>query len=92
MSFVGQIYDCTLQKLKSRDVDQKFKEHAIICMGQIFSNLGDVLDTELAVCLPIFLERLRDEVTQLSAVEALIMIAESPLLLNLTSFLVCINQ
>lgn len=90
--FVGQIYDCTLQKLKSQDVDQEVKERAIICMGQIISNLGDVLNTELTVCLPIFLERLRNEVTRLSAVKALIMIAESSLLVNLTPILVCDSQ
>lgn len=86
--FVGQIYDCTLQKLKSQDVDQEVKERAIICMGQIISNLGDVLNTELTVCLPIFLERLRNEVTRLSAVKALIMIAESSLVVNLAPILV----
>lgn len=88
--FVGQIYDCTLQKLKSQEVDQEVKERAIICMGQIISNLGDVLNAELAVCLPIFLERLRNEVTRLSAVKALIMIAGSLLRVNLTPILVCI--
>lgn len=87
--FVGQIYDCTLQKLKSQEVDQEVKERAIICMGQIISNLGDVLNAELAVCLPIFLERLRNEVTRLSAVKALIMIAGSPLRVNLSPILVC---
>lgn len=86
--FVGQIYECTLQKLKSQEVDQEVKERAIICMGQIISNLGDVLNAELAVCLPIFLERLRNEVTRLSAVKALIMIAGSPLRVNLTAILV----
>lgn len=85
--FVSQIYDCTLQKLKSQEVDQEVKECAIICMGQIISNLGDVLNAELAVCLPIFLERLRNEVTRLSAVKALIMIAGSPLRVNLTPIL-----
>ena len=87
--FVGKIYECTLQKLKSQEVDQEVKERAIICMGQIISNLGDVLNAELAVCLPIFLERLRNEVTRLSAVKALIMIAGSPLHVNLTAILVC---
>lgn len=87
--FIGQIYDSTLQKLKSQEVDQEVKERAIICMGQIISNLGDVLNTELTVCLPIFLERLRNEVTRLSAVKALIMIAGSPLRVDLTPILVC---
>lgn len=86
--FVAQIYECTLQKLKSQEVDQEVKERAIICMGQIISNLGDVLNAELAICLPIFLERLRNEVTRLSAVKALIMIAGSPLRVNLTPILV----
>lgn len=86
--FIGQIYDCTLQKLQSQEVDQEVKERAIICMGQIISNLGDALNAKLAVCLPIFLERLRNEVTRLSAVKALIMIAASPLRVDLSPILV----
>lgn len=86
--FVAQIYDCTLQKLKSQEVDQEVKERAIACMGQIIANMGDVLNNELNVCLPIFLERLRNEVTRLSAVKALIMIAGSALRVDLTPILV----
>lgn len=85
---MGQIYECTLEKLKSQEVDQEVKERAIACMGQIIANMGDVLNVELAVCLPIFLERLRNEVTRLSAVKALIMIAASPLRVDLTPILV----
>lgn len=86
--FIGQIYDCTLQKLRSQEVDQEVKERAIACMGQILANMGDILNNELIVCLPIFLERLRNEVTRLSAVKALILIAASPLRVNLTPILV----
>lgn len=86
--FVGQIYDCTLQKLRSQEVDQEVKERAIACMGQILASMGDILNNELNVCLPIFLERLRNEVTRLSAVKALILIAASPLRVNLTPILV----
>lgn len=85
---MGQIYECTLQKLKSQEVDQEVKERAIACMGQIIANMGDVLNAEMAVCLPIFLERLRNEVTRLSAVRALIMIAASTLRVDLTPILV----
>lgn len=85
---MGQIYQCTIEKLKSQEVDQEVKERAIACMGQIIANMGDVLNDELAVCLPIFLERLRNEVTRLSAVKALIMIAASPLRVDLTPILV----
>lgn len=89
---MGQIYECTLEKLKSQEVDQEVKERAIACMGQIITNMGDVLNAELAVCLPIFLERLRNEVTRLSTVKALIMIAASTLRVDLTPILVQLNN
>lgn len=81
--FVSQLYDCTLQKLKSQEVDQEVKERAIACMGQIIANMGDVLQQEMFVCLPLFLDRLRNEVTRLSTVRALTMIAASPLRVDL---------
>lgn len=56
-------------------------------MGQIIANMGDVLQNELIVCLPIFMERLRNEVTRLSSVKALTMIAASPLRINLSPIL-----
>lgn len=85
--FVGQLYNCTLQKLRSPEVDQEVKERAIACMGQIIANTGDVLQPELQTCLPIFMERLRNEVTRLSSVRALTMIAASPLRVNLSPIL-----
>lgn len=57
-------------------------------MGQIICNLGDVLENELQVCLPIFLDRLRNEITRLTTVKALIKVAGSPLKINLSSILV----
>jgi cullin-associated NEDD8-dissociated protein 1 len=56
-------------------------------MGQIVSNMGDALVPELTTCLPIFMERLSNEVTRLSSVKALTMIAASPLCINLTPIL-----
>lgn len=85
--FVGQLYECTLQKLRSQEADQEVKERAIACMGQIIANMGDVLKAELDTCLPLFLDRLRNEVTRLSAVKALTMIAASPLRVDLTVIL-----
>ncbi|KAH8410584.1 hypothetical protein KR009_005701 [Drosophila setifemur] len=86
-SFVGQVYSCTLQKLKVTDVDQEVKERAIACMGQIIANMGDMLVNELAFCLPIFMERLKNEVTRLSSVKALTLIAASSLRIDLTPIL-----
>ncbi|KAL7044413.1 hypothetical protein ACKWTF_001908 [Chironomus riparius] len=85
--YVSQLYDCTLQKLKAPEVDQEVKERAIACMGQIISNMGDALNAELLTCLPLFMERLLNEVTRLSSVKALTMIAASPLCINLTPIL-----
>lgn len=85
--FVDQLYTSTLQKLKSSEVDQEVKERAIACMGQIIANMGDFLKDELAACLPIFMERLRNEVTRLSSVKALTMIAASPLRVDLSPIL-----
>lgn len=82
--YVSQLYTSTLQKLRSPEVDQEVKERAIACMGQIIANMGDVLQTELVTCLPLFMERLRNEVTRLSSVKALTMIAASPLRVNLS--------
>lgn len=87
LPFVDQLYKATLQKLKSSEVDQEVKERAIACMGQIIANMGDFLKDELPSCLPIFMERLKNEVTRLSSVRALTMIATSPLRVNLSPIL-----
>ena len=63
------------------------KERAISCMGQIVAHLGDSLQQELGSCLPIFLERLKNEITRLTAVKALISIASSPLRIDLRCIL-----
>lgn len=44
--------------------------------AQIICNMGDALGPELTTCLPIFLDRLKNEITRLTAVKALSMIAE----------------
>lgn len=85
--FVLPLYECTLQKLGAQEVDQEVKDRAIACMGQIIANMGDALKSNLDACMPIFLERLRNEVTRLSAVKALTMIASSPLRVDLRSIL-----
>jgi cullin-associated NEDD8-dissociated protein 1 len=81
--YVNPLYQCTLVRLKAADIDQEVKERAIACMGQILTNLGDVLSYELTTCLPVFVDRLRNEITRLAAVKAVSMIASSPLRLDL---------
>lgn len=84
----NEIYDCTLTRLKTADIDQEVKERAIACMGQILAHFGDMLTDVLYVCLPIFLDRLRNEITRLTTVKALTCIAASPLRVDLTGIMV----
>lgn len=85
--FVADLYRCTHVRLKAADIDQEVKERAISCMGQIICNLGDQLQAELQTCLPIFLDRLRNEITRLTTVKSLTKIAGSPLRINLRPIL-----
>ncbi|GAB1606379.1 cullin-associated NEDD8-dissociated protein 1 [Argonauta hians] len=85
--YVKDIYGCVLCRLKAADIDQEVKERAITCMGQIIRNLGDSLTEELKTCLPILLERLKNEITRLTAVNSLTMIAGSPLKVDLCPIL-----
>lgn len=85
--FTGELYQCTLVRLKAADIDQEVKERAISCMGQIICNLGDYLQGELHTCLPIFLDRLRNEITRLTTVKALTKVAGSPLRIDLRPIL-----
>ncbi|CAG9855280.1 unnamed protein product [Phyllotreta striolata] len=77
--FTKDIYSCTLLRLRTADIDQEVKEKAISTMGQVICNLGDHLKAELPYCLPLFLDRLKNEITRLTTVKALTKIAGSPL-------------
>ncbi|XP_045773917.1 cullin-associated NEDD8-dissociated protein 1 [Maniola jurtina] len=86
-SFVPAMYECTLVRLRATDMDQEVKERAIAACGQLICHFGDYLENELPVCLPIFLERLRNEITRLTTVKALTKIASSPLRIDLRPIL-----
>ncbi|XP_052534595.1 cullin-associated NEDD8-dissociated protein 1-like isoform X1 [Tympanuchus pallidicinctus] len=81
--YVKDLFPGTLKRLKAADIDQEVKERAISCMGQIIYSLGDHLSTDLQPTLKIFLERLKNEITRLTAVKALTLIASSPLKIDL---------
>jgi cullin-associated NEDD8-dissociated protein 1 len=85
--YVPQLYSCTFEKLQAPETAQKVKERAIACMGQIKANIRDVLQVDLVFCLPIFMKRMRNEVTRISSVKALTMIAASPLRIKLAPIL-----
>ncbi|NWW94664.1 CAND1 protein, partial [Rhynochetos jubatus] len=85
--YVKDLFPGTLKRLKAADIDQEVKERAISCMGQIIYNLGDHLSTDLQPTLKIFLERLKNEITRLTTVKALTLIASSPLRIDLRPIL-----
>ncbi|XP_032997027.1 cullin-associated NEDD8-dissociated protein 1-like [Lacerta agilis] len=85
--YVRDIFSATLKRLKAADIDQEVKERAISCMGQIVCNLGDYLSSDLQPTLKIFLERLKNEITRLTTVKALTLIASSPLRIDLRPIL-----
>uniref|UniRef100_A0AAR2M5Q9 TATA-binding protein interacting (TIP20) domain-containing protein n=1 Tax=Pygocentrus nattereri TaxID=42514 RepID=A0AAR2M5Q9_PYGNA len=85
--YISDLFACTIKRLKAADIDQEVKERAISCMGQIICNLGDSLGTDLPGTLHIFLERLKNEITRLTTVKALTLIAGSPLKIDLRPIL-----
>lgn len=87
-SFVDVLYASTLRRLKAADLDQEVKERAIASMAQIIANAGDLLSADkLSTALPIFLDRLRNEITRLTTVKSLSLIAHSPLRIQLDQIL-----
>nr|XP_046241015.1 cullin-associated NEDD8-dissociated protein 2 isoform X3 [Scatophagus argus] len=85
--FVREMFPVTLKRLKATDIDQEVKERAISCMGHMVCHLGDHLQAELQGVLTIFLERLKNEITRLTAVRTLTLVAASPLKINLSSIM-----
>ncbi|KAL7982618.1 hypothetical protein Chor_010216 [Crotalus horridus] len=81
--YIKDLFTCTMKRLKAADIDQEVKERAISCMGQIICSLGDSLGSDLSNTLQIFLERLKNEITRLTTVKALTLIAGSPLKIDL---------
>ncbi|XP_019360212.1 PREDICTED: cullin-associated NEDD8-dissociated protein 1-like isoform X1 [Gavialis gangeticus] len=85
--YVKDLFSGTLKRLKAADIDQEVKERAISCMGQIICNLGDHLSSDLQSTLKIFLDRLKNEITRLTTVKAVTLIASSPLKIDLRPIL-----
>lgn len=86
-TYIRPIYECTLCKLRAGDIDQEVKERAITCMGQLVATFGDCMKEELAVCLPLLMERLKNEITRFTCVKAVTKIASSSFIINLDPLL-----
>lgn len=77
--FSIKVFSATMKRLKATDIDQEVKERAISCMGHMVCHLGDHLMAELQGVLAIFLERLKNEITRLTAVRTITLVCASPL-------------
>uniref|UniRef100_A0A2I2YMU4 Cullin associated and neddylation dissociated 2 (putative) n=1 Tax=Gorilla gorilla gorilla TaxID=9595 RepID=A0A2I2YMU4_GORGO len=85
--YVGEMSAVTLARLRATDLDQEVKERAISCMGHLVGHLGDRLGDDLEPTLLLLLDRLRNEITRLPAIKALMLVAVSPLQLDLQPIL-----
>ncbi|XP_044156534.1 cullin-associated NEDD8-dissociated protein 1-like isoform X1 [Bufo gargarizans] len=85
--YTKELFCTTLKRLQATDIDQEVKERALSCMGHLISHLGDQLGNDLLPTLQLILERLRNEITRLTAVKVLTLIAGSPLKIDLRSLL-----
>lgn len=85
--FVREVFPVILKRLKATDIDQEVKERAIFCMGHMVCHLGDHLGAELRSVLAIFLERLKNEITRLTAVRTITLVSTSPFKIDLSSIL-----
>ncbi|XP_068013837.1 cullin-associated NEDD8-dissociated protein 1-like isoform X1 [Melanerpes formicivorus] len=85
--YVQDLFPAALRRLRAADLDQEVKERAICCVAHAVCHLGDHLGADLQPTLLLFLERLRNEITRLTTVKALTLIAASPLRIDLRPIL-----
>lgn len=85
--FVNPLVAATLEKLQAQDIDQEVKENAINCMGMILAHFGKDISAKVPQILNLLLERLTNEITRLTTVKSLEIIAVSDLHLDLSPIL-----
>ncbi|KAL4299350.1 hypothetical protein AHAS_Ahas17G0092100 [Arachis hypogaea] len=82
--YIHPIYNGIMSRIINQDQDQEVKECAISCIGFIVSTFGDHLNEELPACLPVLVEQMGNEITCPTAVKAFVVIAASPLRVDLS--------
>jgi len=75
---IQPLYQAVMIRLSAQDQDQEVKECAISCMATTVARLGSHLSEQLQQTLQVLLERLRNEITRLTAVKAFYTIASAP--------------
>uniref|UniRef100_A0A914C839 TATA-binding protein interacting (TIP20) domain-containing protein n=1 Tax=Acrobeloides nanus TaxID=290746 RepID=A0A914C839_9BILA len=82
--YILSIYESICSKLKITDIDQEVKEKTITAMGLMIATFGDKLANKYTECLPLLLDRLRNEMTRQVTVKALALIVSGPLKVDLS--------
>ncbi|KAL3107838.1 hypothetical protein niasHT_017070 [Heterodera trifolii] len=82
------MYSAVVSKLKIADIDQEVKEKNIATVGLLVALFSAELGTKITdECLPLLLERLRNEMTRQVALRAINHIVQSPTKLDLQPML-----
>lgn len=84
---VEPIYSDVLPRLEATDIDHEIKECAITTVGQLAATFGDQLTGQLPTIEALLMERLANEITRVPVLKALVVIATSPLRLDLSPIL-----
>ncbi|KAJ3415435.1 Cullin-associated NEDD8-dissociated protein 1 [Chytridiales sp. JEL 0842] len=79
--YIDAIYKCTLERVKTTDIDLEVRERAILALGTLLSQTGDLLPASdiTSLIFPVLLDRLRNELTRLSTVRVIKDVTDSPL-------------
>ena len=86
-SAVRMLYDALLVRLSAQDIDQEIKRYAIQCAGTLLFHFGDRFSDELPHVLSLLSDKLENEVTRVSTLQAIAMISRSPCKLNMAPIL-----
>ncbi len=75
--FVQPLFASVKARLLAQDQDQEVKECAISCMGLVLCHFADADAAELSSCLPILLDRMRNEITRTTTIKTFAALASA---------------
>lgn len=81
---VAELFSQVMRRLSAQDQDQEVKEWAILCMAATIASLADELAPEVPSVLRVLLDKLRNEITRLTAVKAISVICATPLMVDMS--------
>eukprot|EP00172_Hildenbrandia_rubra_P001282 Plantae.Rhodophyta-Hildenbrandia_rubra.ctg1828.p1 GENE.Plantae.Rhodophyta-Hildenbrandia_rubra.ctg1828~~Plantae.Rhodophyta-Hildenbrandia_rubra.ctg1828.p1 ORF type:complete len:971 (-),score=181.18 Plantae.Rhodophyta-Hildenbrandia_rubra.ctg1828:2891-5803(-) len=97
LSHIDEMFDACLERFKAKDQDSEIKAAALECVSVGVAYYGSKIDTKkVSNAVLLISNRLENEVTRLTSVRALQLIADSPqsvrLSAQLSSIVVCLKE